>query len=427
MEEMKTKMKTDKKTNNKDNKVTNVVDEAFAIYILKLRKDNKLTQKEFADLINVSDRTISKWENGLSVPDLLHIRNISKAFGVSPNSIVLEKMSFRDYIRIFIKLIKKLSRILFNNIFKCIFIILFVLLIIFFLNNYNTVNIYSLTYSSDNITLENSYFIKTSNRNLLLINNINIDYINYEIDEIDLELYTQLNGDKIIIYKDDTLNDITISELNSYSDKLTRDVIKAMRKNLYLTIKTTDLSGNEYTYECTINLKEYFRNDKLIYFGNSKDKDNNVTNYIKNYDNSLTVNFNDNTFNNFVDSTVNLHNKTIDENVIDKDALSNLGYEYDSYNDYYFKSDGDKNITFQPKHSSIMINYKCDSINYNISYYYKKNKIEVETYSTANILLSKYKYTIENNVLDCLYGECQNYEDDINYILGKYQEILTIL
>ena len=74
-----------------------------------------------------------------------------------------------------------------------------------------------------------------------------------------------------------------------------------------------------------------------------------------------------------------------------------------------------------------MMNYKCDSINYNISYYYKKNKIEVETYSTANILLSKYKYTIENNVLDCLYGECQNYEDDINYILGKYQEILTIL
>lgn len=427
MEEMKTKMKTDKKTNNKDNKVTNVVDEAFAIYILKLRKDNKLTQKEFADLINVSDRTISKWENGLSVPDLLHIRNISKAFGVSPNSIVLEKMSFRDYIRIFIKLIKKLSRILFNNIFKCIFIILFVLLIIFFLNNYNTVNIYSLTYSSDNITLENSYFIKTSNSNLLLINNINIDYINYEIDEIDLELYTLVKGDKAVIYTDDSLDDIMINELSHYPDLLSRDIVNSMRKNLYLTIKTTDLSGNEYTYECTINLKEYFRNDKLIYFSNSKDKDNNVTNYIKNYDNSLTVNFNDNTFNNFVDSTVNVNNKTIDENVIDKDALSKLVYEYDSYNDYYFKSDGDKNITFQPKHSSIMVNYKCDSINYNISYYYKKNKIEVETYSTANILLSKYKYTIENKVLDCLYGECQNYEDDINYILGKYQEILTIL
>lgn len=427
MEEMKTKMKTDKKTNNKNNKVTNVVDEAFAIYILKLRKDSKLTQKEFADLINVSDRTISKWENGLSVPDLLHIRNISKAFGVSPNSIVLEKMSFRDYIRIFIKLIKKLSRILFNNIFKCIFIILFVLLIIFFLNNYNTVNIYSLTYSSDNITLENSYFIKTSNSNLLLINNINIDYINYEIDEIDLELYTLVKGDKAVIYTDDSLDDIMINELSHYPDLLSRDIVNSMRKNLYLTIKTTDLSGNEYTYECTINLKEYFRNDKLIYFGNSKDKDNNVTNYIENYDNSLTVNFNDNTFNNFVDSTVNVNNKTIDENVIDKDALSNLGYEYDSYNDYYFKSDGDKNIIFQPKHSSIMVNYKCDSINYNIFYYYEIGKIDIEVYSNDNKLIAKHKYTIENNVLDCLYDECQNYEDDINYILGKYQEILTIL
>ena len=427
MEEMKTKMKTDKKTNNKDNKVTNVVDEAFAIYILKLRKDNKLTQKEFADLINVSDRTISKWENGLSVPDLLHIRNISKAFGVSPNSIVLEKMSFRDYIRIFIKLIKKLSRILFNNIFKCIFIILFVLLIIFFLNNYNTVNIYSLTYSSDNITLENSYFIKTSNRNLLLINNINIDYINYEIDEIDLELYTQLNGDKIIIYKDDTLNDITISELNSYSDKLTRDVIKAMRKNLYLTIKTTDLSGNEYTYECTINLKEYFRNDKLIYFGNSKDKDNNVTNYIKNYDNSLTVNFNDNIFNNFVDSTVNVNNKTIDENVIDKDALSNLGYEYDSYNDYYFKSVGDTKYTFKHKYSLLIYEYKKNNYKFILYYYFENDKVIVNIYHKDGTLYNTYEYLVNNNSIKCLFNECNFDENKILLVLREYQEILTIL
>ena len=427
MEEMKTKTKTDKKTNNNDNKVTNVVDKAFAIYILKLRKDSKLTQKEFADLINVSDRTISKWENGLSVPDLLHIRNISKAFGVSPNSIVLEKMSFRDYIRIFIKLIKKLSRILFNNIFKCIFIILFVLLIIFFLNNYNTVNIYSLTYSSDNITLENSYFIKTSNRNLLLINNINIDYINYEIDEIDLELYTLVKGDKAVIYTDDSLDDIMINELSHYPDLLSRDIVNSMRKNLYLTIKTTDLSGNEYTYECTINLKEYFLNDKLIYFGNSKDKDNNVTNYIKNYDNSLTVNFNDNTFNNFVDSMVNVNNKTIDENVIDKDALANLGYEYDSYNDYYFKSDGDKNIIFQPNNNLIVVKYDYDSINLNLYYYYDKGQVTIDEFYDDNEIIYTNVYVVNDYAIKCLYNECKNYENDINYILEKYQEIFGTL
>ena len=33
--------------------------------IFDLRKEQGLTQKQFADKINISDRTISKWERGL--------------------------------------------------------------------------------------------------------------------------------------------------------------------------------------------------------------------------------------------------------------------------------------------------------------------------------------------------------------------------
>lgn len=33
--------------------------------ILALRKEKNLTQKNLADLLNISDKTISKWERGL--------------------------------------------------------------------------------------------------------------------------------------------------------------------------------------------------------------------------------------------------------------------------------------------------------------------------------------------------------------------------
>lgn len=37
--------------------------------IKELREKNKMTQQELADIINVSDKTVSKWECGKGFPD----------------------------------------------------------------------------------------------------------------------------------------------------------------------------------------------------------------------------------------------------------------------------------------------------------------------------------------------------------------------
>ena len=34
--------------------------------ILQLRKEKKLTQQQFADLLGISNKTVSKWERGVS-------------------------------------------------------------------------------------------------------------------------------------------------------------------------------------------------------------------------------------------------------------------------------------------------------------------------------------------------------------------------
>jgi len=51
--------------------------------IKKLREENKLTQNELAKLLNVSDKTISKWETGKGYPDIEMLQPLSKIFNVS--------------------------------------------------------------------------------------------------------------------------------------------------------------------------------------------------------------------------------------------------------------------------------------------------------------------------------------------------------
>ena len=55
----------------------------FGKMISKLRKKNKLTQKELAKQLEISDKAVSRWENGLSYPDIIQLPRISKIFGIS--------------------------------------------------------------------------------------------------------------------------------------------------------------------------------------------------------------------------------------------------------------------------------------------------------------------------------------------------------
>ena len=51
--------------------------------IKTLREKRKLTQKELAEKISVSDKTVSKWETGKGLPDIGIIEELARALGVS--------------------------------------------------------------------------------------------------------------------------------------------------------------------------------------------------------------------------------------------------------------------------------------------------------------------------------------------------------
>lgn len=55
--------------------------------IYENRKKKQLTQEQLADLLNVSNKTVSKWERGLSYPDILLIPNLVKILDISINEL----------------------------------------------------------------------------------------------------------------------------------------------------------------------------------------------------------------------------------------------------------------------------------------------------------------------------------------------------
>ena len=57
--------------------------------LIKIRKMHNLTQAQFAEKIGVSDKTVSKWECGNSIPDIIMLNQISKIFNVPINDIIV--------------------------------------------------------------------------------------------------------------------------------------------------------------------------------------------------------------------------------------------------------------------------------------------------------------------------------------------------
>lgn len=57
--------------------------EKMAQFIAERRKLKKLTQKQLADKLGVTDKAVSKWERGLSCPDILLLTKLAEILGVS--------------------------------------------------------------------------------------------------------------------------------------------------------------------------------------------------------------------------------------------------------------------------------------------------------------------------------------------------------
>lgn len=65
--------------------------EAIAENITELRQSMQLTQSKLADILNYSDKAVSKWERAEAVPDIAVLKQIADYFGVSVDYLLTRK------------------------------------------------------------------------------------------------------------------------------------------------------------------------------------------------------------------------------------------------------------------------------------------------------------------------------------------------
>lgn len=72
--------------------------ENIGAFIQKMRRENEMTQKELADILHISDKTISKWETGKGMPDVSYMGDLCGALHISINELLSgEKLQPEEY------------------------------------------------------------------------------------------------------------------------------------------------------------------------------------------------------------------------------------------------------------------------------------------------------------------------------------------
>ena len=181
----------------------------FSSYFSKLRKINGYSLVSLSEKINVRYQTISKWENGESVPNIITFYECSKLFSVNINEMYFAKKFETS---------KEEVKVIHSKKWNVFNIILFILSILFFsssliinsMNNDSQDNQITVTYEFDKILDPVSFEILKGSRIEKYIPPLEGYNCSYYLNEKEFDFET-------ILYKDTTINCILeIQKFNVY-------------------------------------------------------------------------------------------------------------------------------------------------------------------------------------------------------------------
>ena len=215
-------------------------------HVADLRKKKGYTQKTLGDILDVSDKTVCKWEKGIVAPDITILSSLANTLDVS----VEEILSGEE-----VKTIDTLETIdLYSNITKrkllkifAIFILLFLLctFFIFRVEDYYSWHLTPL-YSEGNISSV-GYIISNNKESKIMINKI---FFNEEISTDVVKVEISLNDNKKQIY----YKQKEIDEINNINDYLENYILyidynKSISVNDLQLLITIYESNNMTTYK----------------------------------------------------------------------------------------------------------------------------------------------------------------------------------
>lgn len=218
--------------------------------IKKLRKDNHLTQAEFAEKYGITYQAVSNWEHGKNLPDIALLKQIADDFNVSIDELLGNEK----------KPLKKNNNSL---IIGVIFAIVLIILFIIYLNKHNDFEFKTLSANCSNFKISGSISYN-KDKTSIYINNINYCDTSNEKEYVKIEciLYEKYNNIEKQISTSNYQSDTTI-KLEEYLknveftiDNYDRICKMYTSDNLYLRINATDINNKTETYQIPLLLND---------------------------------------------------------------------------------------------------------------------------------------------------------------------------
>jgi len=267
--------------------------------IIKIRKDNNLTQDDLANKYFVTRQTISNWENGKTYPDLETLVKISDDFNVSLDILLKED---NKMIKDISKKQKRYKLIMLPIVLYAILVIGILGIIIYAYNTqYNLRGISNILSVYIDKNREKEYVGKL-NGYKIYVENLRVEELNYRTyNEKSISLKDAINNKLVsikdwrrgawYIFKD---NDTEILRYESYEIAITKDECIIRPVSNYKSVDIKCHTDNTYritlkkgnTFDCILNDKYYSFKIKNIYkdniiistskYGLTKVKDNKI-------------------------------------------------------------------------------------------------------------------------------------------------------
>lgn len=218
--------------------------------IKKLRKDNHLTQAEFAEKYGITYQAVSNWEHGKNLPDIALLKQIADDFNVSIDELLGSEK----------KPLKKDNKYL---IIGVIIAVALIILFIIYLNKHNDFEFKTLSANCSNFKISGSISYN-KDKTSIYINNINYCDTSNEKEYIKIEciLYEKYNNIEKQISTSNYQSDTTI-KLEEYLknveftiDNYDRICKMYTSDNLYLRINATDINNKTETYQIPLLLND---------------------------------------------------------------------------------------------------------------------------------------------------------------------------
>ena len=206
-----------------------MTEDSFGKTLAKLRKERKLTQQELADLLHVTNKTISKWETNTTAPDIDTLKRISQVLKV-PVDVLLgnSKLTVTDSHNKH-KLTKRKLILLLALLFASLFFIYY-MITNFILNTKS----YSLISGDERFTIEGNITVDKSQYYLsLTVKGINDELLENKI--ISNAEYSIIINDKIIYNNGDISSLAILTEnfsLSKYISKISINHTDKKKENL---------------------------------------------------------------------------------------------------------------------------------------------------------------------------------------------------